>query len=77
MVLYGSDHEDRRAARCNAVRKAMVDGLRAFYPLRACHDIVDRIIVLLDGIAINALLDPKRWTRSPGTGSLGPTCQND
>ena len=51
------------AAAETAVRKAMVDGLRDFRPLPACHDIVDRILVLVDGIAINALLDPKRWTR--------------
>jgi AcrR family transcriptional regulator len=64
MVLCGSDYEDRRAARCNAVRKTMVEGLRDFRPLPACHDIVDRIFVLVDGIAINALMDPKRWTRA-------------
>lgn len=64
MVLCGSDHEDRRTARCHAVRKVMVEGLRGFRPLPACHDIVDRIFVLVDGIAINALLDPKRWTRN-------------
>ena len=46
------------------LRKAMVEGLRAFRPLPACHEIVDRIFVLVDGIAINALLDPKRWTRA-------------
>ena len=42
----------------------MVEGLRDFRPLPACHDIVDRIFVLVDGIAINALMDPKRWTRT-------------
>ena len=42
----------------------MVDGLRGFYPMPVCHDIVDRVLVLVDGIAINALLDPKRWTRA-------------
>ena len=63
MVLCGGDHEERRTARCHAVRKAMVAGLRDYYPLPACHHIVDRILVLVDGIAINALLDPKRWTR--------------
>ena len=64
MVLGGSDDEERRTARCHAVRKVMVEGLREFRPLPACHDIVDRIFVLVDGIAINALLDPKRWTRA-------------
>ncbi len=64
MVICGSEHEHRRAARCNAVRKVMIEGLRQFKPLATCHDIVDRIFVLVDGIAINALLDPKRWTRS-------------
>jgi len=64
MVVCGSEHEHRRAARCNAVRKVMVEGLREFRPLAVCHDIVDRIFVLVDGIAINALLDPKRWTRN-------------
>ena len=64
MVLSGSDHEDLRTARCHAVRRVMVEGLRDFRPLPACHDIVDRIFVLVDGIAINALLDPKRWTRA-------------
>ena len=64
MVICGTEHENRRAARCHAVRKVMVEGLRAFRPLPACHDIVDRIFVLVDGIAINALLDPKRWTRN-------------
>jgi len=64
MVVCGPEHEDRRAARCNAVRKVMVEGLRGFRPVAVCHDIVDRIFVLVDGIAINALLDPKRWTRS-------------
>lgn len=63
MVVCGSEHEHRRAARCRAVRKVMVEGLRQFRPLRACHEIVDRIFVLVDGIAINALLDPERWTR--------------
>jgi AcrR family transcriptional regulator len=63
MVVCGTEHEDRRSARCRAVRKVMVEGLRSFRPLPACHDIVDRIFVLVDGIAINALLDPKRWTR--------------
>jgi AcrR family transcriptional regulator len=63
MVLCGEDQADRRTARCRAVRKVMVEGLRDFRPLPACHDIVDRIFVLVDGIAINALLDPKRWTR--------------
>jgi AcrR family transcriptional regulator len=63
MVLCGPDDEERRTARCRAVRRAMVEGLREFRPLPACHDIVDRIFVLVDGIAINALLDPKRWTR--------------
>lgn len=63
MVLCGDGHVDRRTSRCHAVRKAMVDGLRDFRSLPACHDIVDRILVLVDGIAINALLDPKRWTR--------------
>jgi hypothetical protein len=58
-----SDHEDRRTARCNAVRNTIVEGLRNFRPLPACHDIVDRIFALVDGIAINALLDPARWTR--------------
>jgi len=64
MVVCGSAHEDRRSARCDAVRKVMVDGLRAFQPLATCHDIVDRVFVLVDGIAINALLDPNRWTRN-------------
>jgi len=64
MVLSGEDHEDRRTARCHAVRKAMVGRLRDFRPLPACHEIVDRIFVLVDGIAINALLDPRRWTRA-------------
>lgn len=64
MVLSGSKHEGRRAARCNAVRKTMVEGLGKFLPLPACHDIVDRIFALVDGIAINALLDPARWTRT-------------
>ena len=63
MVVCGSKHEDKRGARCNAVRKVMVEGLIEFRPLATCHDIVDRIFVLVDGIAINALLDPKRWTR--------------
>ena len=64
MVLSGSDHVDRRTARCNAVRDAMVERLRSFRPLPVCHDIVDRIFALVDGIAINALLDPARWTRT-------------
>lgn len=64
MVLCAPEHEDRRAARCNAVRRAMVEGLRQFRPVPVCHDIVDRVFVLVDGIAINALLDPKRWTRA-------------
>ena len=64
MVLCDEGQVDRRTSRCRAVRKAMVDGLRSFRPLPACHDIVDRILVLVDGIAINALLDPKRWTRA-------------
>jgi AcrR family transcriptional regulator len=64
MVLCDEGQVDRRTSRCRAVRKAMVDGLRNFRPLPACHNIVDRILVLVDGIAINALLDPKRWTRS-------------
>ena len=64
MVLSDSAQQSRRTARCHAVRKAMVDGLRHFRPLPACHDIVDRVFVLVDGIAINALLDPKRWTRA-------------
>jgi AcrR family transcriptional regulator len=64
MVLCGPGHDERRTARCHAVRKAMVEGLRNFRALPACHDIVDRIFVLVDGIAINALLDPKRWTRA-------------
>lgn len=63
LVLAGPDREDQRAARCKAVRKVMVKGLRDFHPLPVCHDIVDRIFVLVDGIAINALLDPGRWTR--------------
>ena len=63
MVLCGPDNERQRTARCNAVRGAMVEGLQDFRPLPACHDIVDRIFVLIDGIAINALLDPERWTR--------------
>jgi AcrR family transcriptional regulator len=64
MVLSGPDHAERRTARCAAVRRVMVGGLCAFKPLPACHDIVDRVFVLVDGIAINALLDPKRWTRA-------------
>jgi len=64
MVLSGSDHVDRRTTRCKAVRKTMVQGLRSFRPLPVCHDIVDRIFALVDGIAINALLDPARWTRT-------------
>ena len=63
MVLGNDEQADLRDARCTAVREAIVEGLRAFRPLHACHDIVDRIFVLVDGIAINALLDPKRWTR--------------
>ena len=64
MVVCGTEHEDRRAARCHAVRTVMVGGLRQFRPVAACHGIVDRVFVLVDGIAINALLDPKRWTRT-------------
>ncbi len=64
MVLCDSEDGERRTARCHAVRKVMIEALRDFRPLPACHDIVDRIFVLVDGIAINALLDPKRWTRS-------------
>ena len=64
MVLSGSDQIDRRTARCNAVRDAMVERLRSFRPLPVCNDIVDRIFALVDGIAINALLDPARWTRA-------------
>jgi AcrR family transcriptional regulator len=63
MVLCGEDQLERRTARCHAVRKVMVDGLRKFRPIANSHNIVDRIFVLVDGIAINALLDPKRWTR--------------
>jgi hypothetical protein len=63
MVLCDEGRIDQRTARCHALRKVMVEGLRAFHPLSACHDIVDRIFVLVDGIAINALLDTKRWTR--------------
>ena len=63
MVLGRADRDDLRTARCRAVRAAMVSGLRAFHPLPTCHDLVDRVLVLVDGIAINALLDPKRWTR--------------
>ena len=64
MVLSDEVHLERRTTRCHAVRKAMVEGLREFSPLPACHDIVDRILVLVDGIATNALLDPQRWTRT-------------
>jgi AcrR family transcriptional regulator len=64
MVLSDETHMERRTTRCHAVRKVMIEKLREFRPLPACHDIVDRILVLVDGIAINALLDPKRWTRS-------------
>ena len=63
-TLSSPDHEELRPARCRAVRQAMVDGLRDYRPLPACHDIVDRILVLVDGISINALLDSKRWTRA-------------
>ena len=58
----GPDREERRLARCGAVHKAMVEGLRQFYLQRVCHDIADRVFVLVDGIAINALLDPGRST---------------
>lgn len=71
MVLCDSQPEERRTARCHAVRKAMVSGLRAFRPLTTCHDIIDRIFVLVDGIAINALLDAKRWTPSRQRRVLG------
>ncbi len=64
MVICDTDNVARRTARCSAVRRVMVAGLREFAPLAVCHDIVDRIFVLVDGIAINALLDPKRWTRN-------------
>ena len=64
MVLCGRDDERRRTERCAAVRKAAVEGLSSFYEPAVCHDIVDRALVLIDGIAINALLDPKRWTRT-------------
>lgn len=63
MVLSGPDPEGRRTARCRAVRKTMVEGLRPFFPLDTSHDLVDRVFALVDGIAINALLDPTRWTR--------------
>lgn len=62
MVLGSPDLEDRRTARCRAVRKVMVQHLRPFFALRACHDVADRVFALVDGIAINALLDPERWT---------------
>jgi hypothetical protein len=42
----------------------MLGGLRQYFPTGTCHDIIDRCFVLVDGIAINAALDPKRWTRS-------------
>ena len=64
MVLSGSDYENRRTDRCKAIRKVMVEGLKHFRPLPACHDIVDRIFALVDGIAVNALMDPARWTRN-------------
>lgn len=64
MVLSGPDQEHRRTARCRAVRTAMVKDLRSHFPSPECHDIVDRIFALVDGIAINALLDPARWTRT-------------
>ncbi|MEM8499731.1 MAG: TetR/AcrR family transcriptional regulator [Pseudomonadota bacterium] len=63
MVLCEGIDERRRSARCKAVRKVMVAGLSAFYDLKVCHNIVDRVFVLVDGIAINALLDPSRWNR--------------
>ena len=63
MVLSGPDDERRRTARCGAVRKTLVEGLRNDYAVPVCHDIVDRVFALVDGIAINALLDRKRWTR--------------
>ena len=63
MVLCGPDNERRRTARCKAVRTQIVEGLRSFYTLPDCNSIVDRMLVFVDGIAINALMDPKRWTR--------------
>ena len=62
MVLGGERHAERRAERCHAVRAAMVRGLRRHWPAAVCHDIADRVFALVDGIAINALLDPDRWT---------------
>ena len=62
MVLCGPDDARRRTERCAAVRKTAVEGLSSFYEPAYCHDIVDRALVLIDGIAINALLDPERWT---------------
>ena len=64
MVLSGPGENMRRTARCKAVRGTMVKGLRTHFDLPTCHDIVDRVLVLVDGIAINALLDPTRWTQA-------------
>jgi AcrR family transcriptional regulator len=64
MVLSDETYIELRTTRCHEVRKAIVKGLRDIAPLASCHDIADRILVLVDGIAINALLDPKRWTRA-------------
>ncbi|MEP5766370.1 MAG: TetR/AcrR family transcriptional regulator [Halieaceae bacterium] len=64
MVLSGPGEDMHRTARCKAIRRTMVQGLRAHFDLPTCHDIVDRVLVLVDGIAINALLDPTRWTRA-------------
>jgi len=64
MVVTNPDYAERGRARCNAVRTTMLGGLRQYFPTGTCHDIIDRCFVLVDGIAINAALDPKRWTRS-------------
>ena len=64
MVVTNPDYAERGLARCNAVRTTMLDGLHQYFPTEGCHDIIDRCFVLVDGIAVNASLDPKRWTRS-------------
>jgi len=62
MVVCDEAYEGRGADRYVAVRETMVEMLGQKRPIPACHDIVDRCFALVDGIAINALMDPARWT---------------
>lgn len=52
-----TDYEGQRADRYVALRETMVEVLGQNRPISACHDIVDYGFALVDGIAINALID--------------------